>query len=87
MCNNVLWTTCSNGMAYDSRISSILRLPFAGRRYRDYGYYYYQSSIATYWSSSPNTPDSYHLFFYTSGIRPTNGFSRAYGFSVRCIKN
>jgi uncharacterized protein (TIGR02145 family) len=88
MCNAVLSpTTCSNSMSYDSRISSTLRLPFAGRRYRNTGYYYYQSSDANYWSSSPYTTYSYYLYFTTSNIRPTHSNGRAIGFSVRCIKN
>jgi len=87
-CNSILWTTCINGMIYNSLISTKLRLPFAGYRNRDNGYYYNQSTRAYYWSSSPSSTYSYNLNFTNdSNINPAGNKERAYGFSVRCIKN
>ncbi|MDP2091015.1 MAG: FISUMP domain-containing protein [Candidatus Gracilibacteria bacterium] len=86
-CNNILSTTCSNGMSYNSLIASKLRLPFAGNRYSSNGKYYDQSTNAGYWSSTPNSIYAYYLRFNTSLISPAYSNYRAYGFSVRCLKN
>lgn len=87
MCNNILWTTCSNGMAYNSLIVSKLRLPFAGYRFWNTGYYYDQSIYVDYWSSSPTSYRSYNMESSNSNIWPSNNPVRANGFPIRCIKN
>ncbi len=86
LCNQVTWTTCINGMVYNSAISSVLKLPFAGYKYYN-GSTNSQSTNANYWSSSPTSTNSYNLVFNTSIIVPTNSSFRADGLSVRCIKN
>lgn len=63
------------------RLSKNYDLPFAG------SYNNWQSTDANYWSSSTTSTYSYYLYFYTSNIFPTYYTVRAYGFSVRCIKN
>jgi prepilin-type N-terminal cleavage/methylation domain-containing protein len=87
MCNQVTWTTCWNGMAYNVNIQSVLKIPFAGFRNRSTGYYDNQSFGAYYWSSSPSTSYAFSLNIVASNINPTNNSSRASGFSVRCLKN
>lgn len=74
-------------MAYNSLIATKLRLPFAGSRYWDNGYYYFQSTNAYYWSSTPYSDYAYNLYFNTSYIDPADYSFRGNGFSVRCIKN
>jgi hypothetical protein len=46
--------------------------------------------LGFYWSSSPNLGNSvqaYNLIVGTALANPANSNDRAYGFSVRCIKN
>lgn len=83
----MLNTTCTNSMTYNSLISSKLKLPFAGIRNWSNGYYYYQTSYAFYWSSSPWITNAYDLYFDAVNIFTTSGDYRSDGFSVRCIKN
>jgi uncharacterized protein (TIGR02145 family) len=86
-CNNILSTTCSNNMAYNSLIATKLRLPFAGYRNWYDGNYSNQSVEASYWSSTPNSTYAYFMFFNPSFIYPVSGNYRVYGYSVRCLKN
>ena len=86
-CNTILGTTCSNGMEYNSLIFTKLKLPFAGFRNRDNGYYGYQSTDAHYWSSSPNSFNSYYLYYDAIYINPAEDGIRARGLTVRCVKN
>ena len=87
MCNNVTGTICTNGMAYNPKIQSVLKLPFAGYRDMITGYYNNQSVFGFFWSSSPTGTDAFYLSFSINNIRPTNGYNRAYSFSVRCLKD
>lgn len=60
---------------------------FAGNRNTD-GSFGYRSSYAYFWSSSQSGADAWHRYLsssYATVIRYTN--SKAYGFSVRCLKN
>ncbi|MDD4530941.1 MAG: FISUMP domain-containing protein, partial [Candidatus Gracilibacteria bacterium] len=86
-CNTITSTTCTNGMANNGLISSKLKIPFAGFRGRNDGAYYGQNSNAVYWSSTPTSSYALYLNFNGGSMRPTNINYRAYGFSVRCIKN
>jgi hypothetical protein len=87
-CNNILWTTCTNNMVFDSLIATKLRLPFAGLRSIFGGGYYGQSEEAYYWWSVPaNVTSSYLLMFDIYNIQPVGYSNRWFGFSVRCIKN
>lgn len=67
-------------------LMNILWLSFAGFRYRHNGCYYFQSTEASYWSSSPYSY-KFNLNFCTSSIHPGDRNYRANGFSVRCLKN
>jgi len=86
-CDSISWTSCANSSITVTVMQNKLKLPFAGYRNRNNGYYNGQSTSAYYWSSSPGSPNSYGLYFNTSGIDPANNNSRANGFSVRCVKN
>lgn len=65
---------------------SPLKLPVAGiRRYGD-GSLLNVGSDGYYWSSTVDGTYSRFLYFGSSNARTSNG-SRAYGFSVRCLKD
>ena len=48
------------------------------------------SSNGYYWSSSPNYGGNHsagYLHFYSGSVYPLNSNYRAYGFSVRCVRD
>ena len=74
------WTNWTN-------LSNTLKLPIAGYRDRRDGSMSSQGTFGYYWASSPYVTHGYSLLFRSTGIYPSNGDDRAYGFSVRCFKN
>jgi uncharacterized protein (TIGR02145 family) len=77
------WTGGNNAAgAY----ASPLKLPVTGGRDHSDGSLDNGNSDGRYWSSTVNVEDSQYLYFYSNaaGIS-SNG--RAYGFSVRCVKD
>jgi len=72
---------------YTTAYASSLKLTAAGYRNRSDGSFLTQGSFGHFWSSSPNGTKAYHLYFGSSGVGPANGIDRAYGLSVRCLKN
>lgn len=66
--------------------SSPLRLPLAGSRAYNDGSLSSAGSFGRYWSSTWNATSSHYLNLFSTFAFVGN-FSRAEGFSVRCIKN
>ena len=66
--------------------NNFLKLPSAGYRYYYNGSLINQGSDGYVWSSSVSGSDSYFLDFYSSYARTGNS-NRAFGFSVRCLKD
>ncbi len=66
--------------------SSPLKLPVAGRRERINGSLLDVGSNGRYWSSTVDGTISRYLFFNSSPAG-MNNYTRAHGFSVRCIKD
>ena len=64
-----------------------LHMPFAGRREISYGNIEYQGSKCYYWSSSPKSSQTDYLRLDSSGVYANVGSNRAYGYSVRCLKD
>ncbi|MFA6704222.1 MAG: fimbrillin family protein, partial [Bacteroidales bacterium] len=60
--------------------------PAAGYRYCINGALYYAGLNGFYWSASPYSNHGYFLNFSSSSVYPSNNNYRAYGFSVRCVK-
>jgi len=75
-------TTCR-----DVAFNSILKLPTAGNRDGISASLINLGSYGYYWSSGPNGVYAYYLSFNSSAVNPANFNLRAYGFSVRCLKN
>jgi uncharacterized protein (TIGR02145 family) len=66
--------------------ASPLKLPMAGYRNRSYGSLNNVGSGGDYWSSTVVGLYSYNLYFFSSSAY-MNYFNRAYGLSVRCIRD
>ena len=68
--------------------ASPLKLPVAGYRHFTYNANIYTVGInGIYWSSNVNGQDEARYLYFFSGGASTNSFYRAYGSSVRCIRN
>ena len=76
------WTSNNAAGAY----TSPLRLPVAGGRTGGNGALYTVGSSGYYWSSTLDGPDSLYLLFGT-GTATMSSLYRAFGFSVRCLKD
>src|SRR6056297_2149337 len=66
--------------------ASPLKLPATGRRRYSDGSLSLVGSNGYYWSSTVDDSRSLKLYFYNSGATTSN-YNRAYGLSVRCIKD
>ena len=78
------------GGNHDSDHKGSLFLPAAGLRGYNSGELAYASSYGYYWSSSPNYGGNHsagYLHFYSGSVYPLNSNYRAYGFSVRCVRD
>ena len=67
--------------------SSSLKLTVSGYRNSASGVLTYRGSNGDYWASSVNGASAYSLYFNSSDVNPAGSGNRAYGFSVRCVKN
>lgn len=76
------WNSNNAAGAFDSP----LKLTRAGNRSLSDGTLGSVGASGNYWSSSVNGVNSVRLHFFTSGTLIDNNY-RAYGFSVRCIKD
>jgi uncharacterized protein (TIGR02145 family) len=78
----LIWSSQNDAGAF----TSALKLPMAGFRYTN-GEVYDLGEVGYYWSSTVNGGvDSWNLYFY-SGNGGASDDARAYGYSVRCIKD
>jgi uncharacterized protein (TIGR02145 family) len=66
--------------------ASPLKLPMAGYRYSSDGSLYDVGSFAVYWSSTVSGTNARYLYFASSNAYMTISY-RAYGLSVRCLKD
>jgi uncharacterized protein (TIGR02145 family) len=76
------WTTNNAAGAF----SSPLKLPMAGFRSDSDGSLGFVGTLGYYWSSTVSSTKSRSLFFSSSVASMYTG-NRAYGFSVRCLKD
>ncbi|MGB4204081.1 MAG: hypothetical protein WBJ84_00495, partial [Bacteroidales bacterium] len=76
------WSSNNSAGAF----ASPLKLPMAGYRYYDSGSLYYAGSDGFCWSSTVNGISARYLNFGSSNAYMYY-YYRAYGFSVRCIKD
>ncbi len=78
---------CSTSWHNDTTIVSTLKLSLAGYRNIGSSAYYSQGVYGFYWASSPNSTYGYYLIVSSTQVYPVGNNYRAYGFSVRCLKN
>ena len=67
--------------------SSTLKLSLAGLRFPSTAALDYQGTYGSYWSSSPSGTNAFYLDFDSASVYPAYSNNRAYGFSVRCVKD
>ena len=84
------WETVSGYFSPQTSVgafNSVLKLPLAG--YRDHidAALYGRGRDGSYWSSSPSGTYASYLYFDSGGVDPASTGDRAYGFSVRCVKD
>ena len=79
------------GGNHDSDHKGSLFLPAAGwRSFYNSGELALTGSYGYYWSSSPYYGGygyAGNLYFYSGSVIPLNNYNRAYGFSVRCVRD
>jgi hypothetical protein len=75
------WSSNNSAGAF----ASPLKLPLSGTRYRDTGSVAQVGTGGHYWSSSLSGIDSRYLYF--SSVASMGTANRAYGYTVRCIKD
>ena len=78
------------GGNHDSDHKGSLFLPAAGLRYSNSDELASTSSYGYYWFSSPyygGNSNAGYLYFYSGSVYPLDINSRAYGFSVRCVRD
>jgi uncharacterized protein (TIGR02145 family) len=67
--------------------NSSLKIPVAGLRNYSDGSLNYQGSNGYCWSSSVSGTIASHLYFTATTVNPATADYRAYGFTVRCLKD
>ena len=83
------WTTAYSYGAWNGNTAtynSALKLPSAGYRDRILGLLYSQGTLGLYWSSTVSGTAARNLSFGSTAAN-TNTNTRAFGFSVRCLKD
>ena len=86
---NTEWNTADTFGAWNNNTdtyNSALKLPSAGYRNRVNGLLSYQGTNGYYWSSTVSGTNARYLHFLSTAAT-TNYSHRAYGFSVRCLKD
>jgi hypothetical protein len=79
------WLSWSSNNAQGA-FASAIKLPVAGRREYGDGSLYFAGTNGYYWSSTVIGVTSQGLGFSSSDAYMNGGY-RAYGFSVRCLKD
>ena len=85
------WATADSFGAWNNNTdtyNSALKLPSAGYRDRFNGLLDLQGTYGFYWSSSVSgTTDARYLDFDSTAALTNSSYNRAYGFTVRCLKD
>ena len=85
--NNIWWAWHSIQNSTNNIVEA-LKLPLAGLQLTDGSTFYYRGYYTHLWSSTPSGSSAYYryLFWNHSTVDKSSG-SKAYSFSVRCIKD
>ena len=68
-------------------INLVVILPVGGNRNNSDASLNNQGSNGNYWSSSVSGTNASNLNFNSTAVNPANANNRAYGFTVRCLKD
>ena len=71
---------------YSSEAAQVF-FPAAGYRHYYYGNAYSRGDYGDYWSSRPGDNNAYSLLFYNGYAYMNDSYGRAYGYSVRCVRD
>ena len=77
----------SLGIIWKLKLFNFLKLEYWYYRNYHNGQYNTQCLSGYYWSATQNITRSYCAYFRKCGGHTANSYNRAYGFSVRCLKN
>ena len=82
------YDSTNKGMSFSISLSSTTWYPASGCRHDQDGGLITVGIDGSYWSASPRSNDAYRLYFFDSGgvLPPSDGYGRAYGYSVRCLQ-
>ena len=83
------WNSTNKGMDFKTYFTSSTQCWYPASGFLGYydGSLYGVGSYGNYWSCTPDSYYAYGLYFYYNGlVYPSYGYYRAYGQSVRCIK-
>lgn len=84
------WNTADSFGAWNNNTDpydSALKLPSAGYRERIDGLLYNQGTNGYYWSSTLSDPNAHTLYFDSTAAHTSYFIGRAYGLTVRCLKD
>ena len=84
------WNTADTFGAWNNNtdtFNSSLKLPSAGHRSRINGVLILQGTVGYYWSSTVGGTNARYLYFNSTAANAGNFYHRAFGFSVRCLKD
>ncbi|MBR3204081.1 hypothetical protein IKF81_00145 [Candidatus Saccharibacteria bacterium] len=75
-----------NGDSSTSAHKTPLSLVYSGNYHWVHGNLYNRGSNGYFWSSTPYFTANAHVLYFTSArLVPQDGYSRIYGFSIRCV--
>jgi hypothetical protein len=80
------WNVSTSWSNAQDAFNSALKLPMPGQRNHDDGTFSNEGTWGNYWSSSANGTDATNFNFLNFGVYFSGGYARAYGLSVRCLK-
>ena len=83
------YSSTNEGMNFSGKYGSASSIWYPASGYRNFGYggLSYVGSYGYYWSASHDGGYAYYLLFNNSGyVGPSDYYSRAYGYSVRCLQ-
>ena len=84
------WATAYSFGAWNNNTdtyNSALKLPSAGYRHRIDGLLYTHGTIGLYWSSTVSGTHARRLHFFSTAATTNFSDDRAFGFTVRCLKD
>jgi hypothetical protein len=82
------YNSTNEGMNFSGKFGSASTIwyPASGRRGGNSGSLSFVGSYGCYWSASPDDRLAHNLYFDNGSVGPSNGSSRAFGQSVRCLQ-